>query len=548
MSSIDASAVSGGSATNTSSDPSSASEHEPASGGTAAASDAGVESDALQLTGDVDAALGTQPAGDPDGSAASGETSATAQTQDTETSETTAFDTETREPAGNTEQVACNDEHYWDGAEGECKAWSTCSEGTYVAAEGTAESDRVCNDCASQTFSTQDNVTECTACNTCGWLGLETACTKSRDTKCKDLDVTKQFGTTSNEEVQALAVDGDGQLWSGVVTRVSDYSWASLRKYASDGATSEVFPIDGSGYSDVVTALTLDAQGRVWVAGKASGAGFVSEYSSDGTIRRSHEVEETPTAMAFDRNDNLWIVGSTLGDLAGTNAGNGDVFVREYPSDGSAPVTYQFGTPSADEAKAIVVSSTGDVFVAGITYGALVGSSAGYSDIFLRSYPGNGSLPTTSQFGSSGVDNVSSLVADPLGNLWLAGQVSGDFEGENQALVKKYPFDGSTPTTYQFGTDASDDALALAVGPSGDVWVAGETDGALYASNTAGASDGFVRQFGAQPSLTRQFGADGWEGGTRLHRTAMATSGLLAERPAHYRVTTPAVPMHSSDR
>lgn len=174
------------------------------SGDIAASGDAGIDTGrAVEPTGEVDASAGTETGYDTVSStaAASSEEPASVQTHG--------------EISGNTEHAACNDESFWDAAEGECKPWSTCSEGTYVATAGTAASDRVCSDCPSQTFSIRGNVTECTPCNTCGWLGLEAACTKSRDAVCRDVSANKQFGTTGGDNTQALARDVAGNIRIG---------------------------------------------------------------------------------------------------------------------------------------------------------------------------------------------------------------------------------------------------------------------------------------------------------------------------------------------
>lgn len=410
----------------------------------------------------------------------------------------------------------CDEGTYWDAANAECKPWRSCEEGTYVSATGTPTTNRECTPCAVDTFSNASNADACISCKSCGWLGFDSQCTLANDAVCRTTDVTKQFGTSGDEEVRGMAVDSLGRLWVGVVTRISDYSWASLRVYSPGGASSEVFTLDGSGYSDVINGVAADSTGSIWAVGKADGVGYVKQFLPNGSEANSIAVEEIPVALTFDKDDNLWIVGRTSADLVGTNAGGTDVFARRYPYDGSAAVTYQWGGTSADSGTTVAVDDFGEAWVAGTTLGRMYATSLGYHDIFVTSFPTGQSTPFTSQFGSAGVDAANALVGDTFGNMWFGGQVSGDFEGENQAMVRKYPGDGSTPTTYQFGTDASDGITALAADAAGNVWAAGETSGDLYSDNS-GSYDGFVRRFapfGAE--FTQQFGSDGAEGVTAI--------------------------------
>ena len=65
----------------------------------------------------------------------------------------------------------------------------------------------------------------------------------------------------------------------------------------------------------------------------------------------------------------------------------------------------------------------------------------------------------------------------------------------------------------QFGTTAEDMARRVAVDGTGNVYVAGHTDGALPAQTSAGGTDAFVRKYNASLNLvwTRQFGTQGFD-------------------------------------
>ena len=96
---------------------------------------------------------------------------------------------------------------------------------------------------------------------------------------------------------------------------------------------------------------------------------------------------EEGDAIAVDGNGNSYVTGYTLGAIAGTNAGGTDLFLRKYSPSGSPLSTQQFGTTSNDHVTSMAVDGSGTLFIAGDTGGAFVGTSAGSGDVFLRQIP-----------------------------------------------------------------------------------------------------------------------------------------------------------------
>ena len=131
----------------------------------------------------------------------------------------------------------------------------------------------------------------------------------------------------------------------------------------------------------------------------------------------------------------------------------------------------------------------------------------------------SGSTVWTRQFGSSTFDEAAALATDATGNVVVAGSTEGDLDrpslGPPDAFVRKYGAAGNLLWADQFGTSAHDGVGGVAVDPDGNVIVVGSTLAALVGTN-AGADDVFVRKYGAAGNTvwTRQFGtsADDWPG------------------------------------
>ena len=95
--------------------------------------------------------------------------------------------------------------------------------------------------------------------------------------------------------------------------------------------------------------------------------------------------------VATDSSGNVYVAGGTNGGLDGnTNAGNTDLFVVKYNSSGTKQWTKQLGTSSHDYARGVATSS-GNVYVAGSTWGALDNNTnAGDMDLFVVKYNSSG--------------------------------------------------------------------------------------------------------------------------------------------------------------
>mgnify|MGYP001487388290 CR=1 FL=1 len=119
------------------------------------------------------------------------------------------------------------------------------------------------------------------------------------------------------------------------------------------------------------------------------------KYNFSGTRQWTRLIgtstEDWAYGVAIDNSSNIYVTGNTSGDLEGTNAGNGDVFLEKYNSSGTKQWTQQLGTSSSDIAKGVATDSSGNVYVTGVTSGGLDGNtSAGDTDLFVVKYDSDG--------------------------------------------------------------------------------------------------------------------------------------------------------------
>jgi len=251
-------------------------------------------------------------------------------------------------------------------------------------------------------------------------------------------------------ESDDIAIDAAGNVW------LANYGSSSLSEFSSLGASvSPAGGFTGGGLS-APSAVAIDAQGNVWVANR-QGITAISEFSSTG-IAISPATGFTGGGLT-----------SPLLDIAIDSAGNvwvpneGDGGISEFSSTGSAispsPSGYTGGgvlNPSA-----IAIDPLGDVWVA----------NEGVSS--LSEFSSAGEPITASGIQGSGIYGPVALAIDSAGDVWVgnsrtSGTIS-EFNSSGEAL--------SGSNGYISGKTGSNGFSDIAIDSSGNVWVVGQVLG-----------------------------------------------------------------------
>ena len=199
--------------------------------------------------------------------------------------------------------------------------------------------------------------------------------------------------------------------------------------------------------------------------------------------------------------------------------------------------THQFGSPAWDRANGVTVDRQGNIIVAGATQGALPGQTLGGDwDAYLKKLSPAGAELWTRQFTNSVSVGVLALTADGTGNIIAVGHTVGPLPGQtgagvDDAYVRKLSPAGTELWTHQFGSAAAEWAFGVALDASGNIIVVGATDGAFPGQTNAGYEDAWVRKLSPAGAelWTRQFGSPDLD---RASGVAVDTSGniILAGR------------------
>ncbi|MBP0019036.1 MAG: SBBP repeat-containing protein [Cyanobacteria bacterium SBLK] len=282
---------------------------------------------------------------------------------------------------------------------------------------------------------------------------------------------------------------------------------------------------------------------------------WIAKYDRNGNLLWQEEwgTSQTDSAegITVDDGGNVYLTGSTTGDLNGTNAGSDDAWLAKYDTHGHRLWTKQLGSNGNDRSVDVAIDEAGNVYIAGDTDGDF-SSTIGERDPLLAKYNTNGDLLWRATWWRSAaetltgitVDNVGNIymtghaegevwlakynkygsrlwerdlgvtmtgsagiAADRLGNLYLTGYTYGSLAGTNQGhsdvWLAKYDSNGDRDWLQQFGTDAIDNSDDITVDNAGNIYLTGGTQGALSGTH-AGIADIWVRKYDSIGNLTWQ--------------------------------------------
>lgn len=325
---------------------------------------------------------------------------------------------------------------------------------------------------------------------------------------------TNQWGTRIRDIGVAVAVGENGDVYTGGSSYMGGGggTGALLARWTADGEQvwRQMWGRDET-YNDAAS-LAVDQNGDVIVAGSVldllvdlSEYGedlFVARFTPDGSMVWSQQwgvaaVNDIARSVAIDADGNIYLAGSTEGELDGeSHAGGGmDAFLVKLGPDSERIWTRVWGSAEEDEGHGVAVSSGGEVYVTGTTQGEMeAGADEVSDDAFLTKWTAQGDQVWTRQWGGNSYDSALGLALESGGTILVAGETNGEMalsQGWKDAFVTRYDPDGVQLLNLQFGSDENDGAESIAVGADGRVYVAGSTNGSLGAEN-AGEVDCFL--------------------------------------------------------
>jgi len=333
---------------------------------------------------------------------------------------------------------------------------------------------------------------------------------------------TMMYGSKFGSSGFAVASDSQNNIYAAGRT-MGGFDKQKHAGYTDDACLSKITPdgkrvwtrIWGTEDQDGCYGITVDKNDDIIVVGYLSGTidgqpflgekdFFAAKYNSKGekiwlktwgTVSYDYAKD-----VASDDDGNIYVVGTTMGAFDGyeNNSWN-DICVSKLNSSGELLWVRQFGSSSGDFAEGIAVNGKNEILVCGGIKGPLDGENGvGNMDMFLKCYDTNGATNWTKLWGSTDFDIAYGLFPDTNDNVFVAGWVNGQVDGQPYAgngdfCVTKFNGNGSNEWTKMWGTDKADWLRAVQYADD-KLFVAGVTSGGISNKNNIGEYDLYLAE------------------------------------------------------
>ena len=283
----------------------------------------------------------------------------------------------------------------------------------------------------------------------------------------------------------AIAVDSVGNVYvtGSSHDMVTLYDYVTI-KYSSTGVEQWVAHYNGPGNGgDEPWAIAIDHLGNVYVTGYSEGSGTGTDYATikydslgvQQWVARYNgpgNINDGAGAIVVDNSGNVYITGYSVG--AGTGS---DYATIKYNPSGAELWITRFNSPDSghDMANALAIDALGNIIVSGTSVRLKTDD-----DYVVVKYDASGVEQWVARYNGIGNyrDGARAMVIDAAGSVYVTGHSMGSVTDDDFATVK-YNSAGveQWAARYDGPVGGLDNARAIAVDSSGDVYVAGFSEG-----------------------------------------------------------------------
>lgn len=296
------------------------------------------------------------------------------------------------------------------------------------------------------------------------------------------LQWARSAGGANNDFGQSIAVDANGNVYiTGYFQGTSTFGTTTLTstplpfddvfvaKYTTNGTFQWVKSAGGPG-GDFGYDIAVDSNGNVYVTGiyietaffdgtpltsEGSTDVFLAKYNTNGGKEWVRSAGGTGIdngqGVAVDGNNNVYISGifsntARFENKYATSAGNSDIFLAKYTTDGSIQWLRSAGGINNESGKGIAVDAVGSIYLTGYYHNAAMFGgtsllSSGYSDLYVAKYSTNGNFDWVRSAGGTNDDYGQNIVIDTLGNVFVVGNFENRAVYGNRTMISAGSYD-----------------------------------------------------------------------------------------------------------
>ena len=272
----------------------------------------------------------------------------------------------------------------------------------------------------------------------------------------------KQFGTENNDIGLDIAVLNEGDIYVAGETEgtLADTSYGNkdclILHLDNEGNQLDAIQF-GTSANDGIYGMTIKDNSKIYVCG-ATGGDLVKNNAGGmdilwgilslklETIRlEQHGTTENDFAgnIKIDNTNNVYIAGSTNGDLGSKQTGDGDSFIQKLSENGDIIWTKQFGTNKWDGTNGLDIINENILIASGCLNYPNCRS-------FCRMYDADGNLLWSGNQIVQGVGGGTcgkGICIDDKGNIYHAGYTGAnmfsELKGEHDIFVIKFKLENS---------------------------------------------------------------------------------------------------------
>ena len=359
--------------------------------------------------------------------------------------------------------------------------------------------------------------------------------------------------TGSATKMVLYNADGSG---TGKIIQNNGSNDAFICKYHSSGKASWIARIGAAG-TDIAYSISTDSIGNIYVAGQqannicvaynADGTAFgtslpsrggtesfLIKYDPNGTVLWVSQIAGTGNDIGFGLDINkstgdAYVVGQTSSTASVTTAYNSDgtafattlpavtttsdAFIAKYDTSGFVQWITRVVSPGTDNARAVAIDSSGDIYVHCLTSALTTQTTIAYNsdgtafatqpaglatttgargDSVIVKYNSSGFVQWVTLTSNANIDTVYSIAVDSSSNVYISQNLSGSGNGDI-FLKKLNPSTGALVWTVRIDSDGGDNAWGITTDSSGNVYIgisAGTNIGpyTIRVRNTAGTA------------------------------------------------------------
>ncbi len=290
------------------------------------------------------------------------------------------------------------------------------------------------------------------------------------------LTLEKTWGGSGYDEVRCLVLRP-----SSKVVYVAGYSGSFgdgdydgfIAKFDFNGTLIWDVTWGGDG-QDYIYGIVVDGAENIYVVGSTNSFGdnygaFIAKFRDDGTLVWDRlwggSMDEAAYEVRVDASNYIYVVGTTR-----SFGGDKDVFLLKFDAGGDLKWDIIWGGAGDDDGFTLRTSGT-KIYVAGAT--SSFGSS---TDAFVARFTEDGELVWDRIWNGSRYERASDMMVDSNGNIILVGYTDSFGFGSYDVFVVKFDQNGNLLWDRVWGGKGVEYAMAGVADPSGNIYVAGHSN------------------------------------------------------------------------